>query len=156
MSTDTTSRPSGPPDLAKKSGLEVMRAVLLNRERPPGIGALIGMIPVEVEEGRVAFDLEPRAELYNPLGSVHGGVSATLLDSAMSCAVHTMLPPGASYTTLEIKVNYVRAITAEVGTVHCTGSVVHLGGRIATAEGRITDDSGRLLAHATTTCIVFR
>lgn len=93
---------------------------------------------------------------YNPIGVVHGGVAATLLDSAMGCAVHSTLPAGAGYTTLEIIVNYLRPLTVATGPVRCEAKVIHLGGRTATAEGRIEDDRGRLYAHGTTTCMIFR
>ena len=110
----------------------------------------------ELEEGRAVFTVEPAEYHYNPIGVVHGGVAATLLDSAMGCAVHSVLPAGAGYTTLEIKVNYVRAMTSETGEVRCEARVVHVGGRTATAEGRITDAGGKLYAHGTATCMLFR
>ena len=93
---------------------------------------------------------------YNPLGTVHGGVTATLLNSALGCTVQSMLPAGTGYTTLELKVNYLRPITSKTGTVYSEGKLIHLGGRIATAEARVTDASGKLYAHATTTCIILR
>jgi uncharacterized protein (TIGR00369 family) len=93
---------------------------------------------------------------YNPIGVVHGGVAATLLDSAMGCAVHSTLPAGARYTTLEIKVNYIRPMSAETGEVRCEANIIHVGARTATAEGKIVDQQGKLYAHATTTCIIFR
>ncbi|MBC8075392.1 MAG: PaaI family thioesterase, partial [Chloroflexales bacterium] len=93
---------------------------------------------------------------YNPIGSVHGGVAATLCDSAMACAIHTTLPAGVGYTTLELKVNFVRPITVQTGRVTCEGTLIHMGGRVATAEARLTDASGALYAHATTTCLVLR
>ena len=104
----------------------------------------------------MAMSLDPGPRHYNPLGTVHGGVHATLLDSVMGCAVHTLLPPGVSYTTLELKVNYVRAIDEDTGPVTARGSVIHLGGRIATAEGRLETGAGDLVAHATTTCMILR
>jgi uncharacterized protein (TIGR00369 family) len=111
---------------------------------------------VELDEGRAVFSVEPAEYHYNPIGVVHGGLAATLLDSALGCAVHTALPAGAGYTTLEIKVNFVRAMTAETGLVRCEAKLIHLGGRTATAEGRIVDKDGKLYAHGTTTCLVFR
>lgn len=93
---------------------------------------------------------------YNPIGSVHGGVALTLLDSAMGCAVHTLLDAGVGYTTLEVKTNFVRPITADTGPIRCEGTVIHSGSRIATAEGKLTDAAGKLLAHGTTTCMIFR
>jgi uncharacterized protein (TIGR00369 family) len=123
---------------------------------PPPIAVLMGMWITEVSEGRVVFAAEPSEYHYNPLGTVHGGVMATLMDSALGCAVQSMLPAATSYTTLELKVNYLRPITAKTGTVYCEGKIIHVGGRIATAEGRLTDAGGKLYAHGTTTCIILR
>ena len=95
-------------------------------------------------------------EHYNPLGSVHGGYISTLLDSCMGCAVHTELGPGQGYTSLELKVNFVRRVSTETGSVRAEGKVIHVGGQVATAEGRLVDADGQLLAHGTTTCLVFR
>ncbi|MFI5957113.1 PaaI family thioesterase [Cryptosporangium sp. NPDC051539] len=138
------------------TGLELIRAIRDGNAPPPGIAQLLGMDITEAEEGRVVFTLDAKPEFSNPLGTVHGGIHATILDSAMGCAVHTALPAGVSYTTLELKVNYVRAISLDAGTISCVGSVIHLGKRVATAEGKVTDSAGRLLAHGTTTCMVFR
>jgi len=118
------------------------------------IAELVGFDLVELGEGRASFELDPGERHYNPLGTVHGGIAATLLDSAMGVAVHTTLGEGQTYTTLELKVNYVRAITEETGPVVATGSVIHRGGRVATAEARLTDRDGRLLAHGTSTCLI--
>jgi uncharacterized protein (TIGR00369 family) len=120
------------------------------------ITELIGFELVELGEGRASFALDPAQRHYNPLGTVHGGIAATLLDSAMGCAVHTTLGEDEAYTTLELKVNYVRAITEATGRVVATGSVIHRGGRVATAEARLTDDDGRLLAHGTSTCLIVK
>jgi uncharacterized protein (TIGR00369 family) len=100
--------------------------------------------------------MEPGPQHYNPIGSVHGGVALTLLDSAMGCAVHTLLDAGVSYATLEVKTNFVRPISLETGVIRCEGTVLHLGSRVATAEGKLTDAAGKLLAHGTTTCLIFR
>src|SRR3712207_5355656 len=110
----------------------------------------------ELGQGSAVFTVEPAEYHYNPIGVVHGGLAATLLDSAMGCAVHSTLPAGAGYTTLEIKGNYVRPMTAGMGLVRCEAKVIHTGGRTATAEGRIVDDDGKLYAHGTTTCIICR
>jgi uncharacterized protein (TIGR00369 family) len=118
------------------------------------IAELVGMELVELGEGRATFALDPAERHYNPLGTVHGGIAATLLDSAMGCAVHTTLSDGERYTTLELKVNFVRAITEATGRVVASGSVIHRGGRIATAEARLADGDGRLLAHGTSTCLI--
>jgi uncharacterized protein (TIGR00369 family) len=110
----------------------------------------------EVSAGRVVFTLRPAEFHYNPLGNVHGGVTATLLDTVMGCAIHSQLQEGQGYTTLEIKVNYLRPLTVENGIVYGEGKVIHLGGRVATAEGRVVDETGKIYAHATTTCLILR
>jgi uncharacterized protein (TIGR00369 family) len=138
------------------SGIAYLRALQSGEFPPPPIAVLMGMWITEVSEGRVVFAAEPSEYHYNPLGTVHGGVMATLLDSALGCAVQSMLPAGTSYTTLELKVNYLRPITAKTGTVYAEGKIIHIGGRIATAEGRLTDSDGKLYAHGTTTCIILR
>ena len=136
------------------SGLEYMRAIARGEVPPPPIAPLLGMSIVEVEPGRAVFELDPAEYQFNPIGSVHGGVLTTLLDSAMGCAVHAMLPAGSGYTTLELKVSFLRRVTTETGRLRCEGSVIHLGRTVATAEARILDAGGRLVAHATTTCLV--
>jgi uncharacterized protein (TIGR00369 family) len=138
------------------SGIAYLRALQSGEFPPPPIAVLMDMRITEVSEGRVVFAAEPSEYHYNPLGTVHGGVMATLLDSALGCAVQSMLPAGTSYTTLELKVNYLRPITAKTGTVYAEGKIIHIGGRIATAEGRLTDADGKLYAHGTTTCIILR
>ncbi len=138
------------------TGMEYMAAIVDGEVPAPPIALLMGFEPVELAEGRVTFAADPGEHLYNPIGVVHGGLAATLLDSAMGCAVHSMLPAGAGYTTLEIKVNFVRPMTAETGRVRCEAKLIHLGGRTATAEGRIVDEGGKLYAHGTTTCLIFR
>ena len=138
------------------SGLEYLRRIVAGELPRPPIGALMGFGIAELEEGRAVFTAEPAEFHYNPIGVVHGGLAATLLDSAMGCAVHSTLPAGAGYTTLEIKVNYVRPLTAETGLVRCEARVIYVGGRTATAEGRVLDASGKLYAHGTTTCLIFR
>jgi uncharacterized protein (TIGR00369 family) len=138
------------------SGLEYLQKIVAGELPRPPIGALMNFNLTELSEGRAVFTVEPAEYHYNPIGVVHGGLAATLLDSAMGCAVHSMLPKGARYTTLEIKVNYIRPITAETGRLRCEAKMIHVGGRTATAEGRVIDDSGKLYAHGTTTCIVFR
>jgi len=117
---------------------------------------LLGMQMTEVGEGRIVITAEVRPEHENGLGIAHGGLAATLLDTALSCAVNTVMPAGKVFTTLEMKINYIRAIRREAGTLICTGTVVHAGGRTATAEGRIVDAAGKLYAHGTVTCILFK
>ena len=140
---------------ANLSGIEYLRAIAQGKLPPPPIALLLGFDIDEIEEGRVVFTAETGEHQYNPIGVVHGGLAATLLDSAMGCAVHSRLPRGRGYTTLEIKVNYVRAIKRESGPLRAIGTVVHMGGKTATAEGRLLDREGRLVAHATTTCMLF-
>jgi uncharacterized protein (TIGR00369 family) len=140
---------------ATMSGLELLQGMIAGRFPGPPIMRLIGFRLVEVEKERAVFEGTPAFEHYNPLGTVHGGYAATLLDSCMGCAVHTTLPKGTGYTTLEFKVSLVRPITADTGPVRAEGKIISSGRRVATAEGRLTDARGRLLAHATTTCLVF-
>jgi uncharacterized protein (TIGR00369 family) len=138
------------------SGLEYMGAIASGEIPPPPIAVLLGFELVEVEEGRAVFAVTPEEFHYNPIGVVHGGLAATLLDSAMGCAVHSTLPAGTGYTTLEVKVNFARPITRETGRVRCEGTLIHGGRSVATADGRvIAEDTGKLLAHGTTTCLLF-
>lgn len=144
-----------PETLKRLSGLELLRGWSDGSLPMAPIAHTLGFCLAEVEEGRVLFLGTPHWGLYNPIGSIHGGYAATLLDSCMSCAVHSTLPAGTGYTTAEIKVNFVRAITAESGEIRAEGTLIHPGRRLATSEGRITDAAGRLLAHGTATCFVF-
>jgi uncharacterized protein (TIGR00369 family) len=136
-------------------GLALMTGVMNGTFPAPPIGRALGFWISHVEAGKVAFAYEPVFDHYNPLGSVHGGIAATLLDSVMGCCIHTMLKAGSGYTTVEIKVNYVRAMTHETGQVRAEGKVINVGSRIATSEGRLVDGASRLLAHGTTTCLIF-
>jgi len=136
------------------AGIDYMKEMIAGRIAPPPIMRLMGFRLAQVGEGLAIFECEPGEQHYNPIGVVHGGLAMTLLDSAMGCCVHTRLPAGAGYTTLEAKVNLVRAITAKTGTIRATGKVIHFGGKTATAEGRLEDAAGKLLAHGTTTCII--
>ena len=136
------------------SGLEYLLAIAEGRIPPPPIAALLGMSIVRVGPGQVTFGLDVGEHLYNPIGSVHGGVFCALLDSAMGCAVHSSLDRGQAYTTLELKVNLVRALTLNTPSVAATGQVVSAGRRVVTASGEITGPDGTLYAHATTTCLV--
>lgn len=138
-----------------RSGREILAAVMNGEIPGPPIAATLGFALLKVEEGRVVFGLDPEEWHYNPLGTVHGGVHATLLDSAMGCAIHTKLPAGRTYTTLEISVRYLRPITAGSGPLRCEGKIVSLGSRVATAQGEITDSKDRLVATSTTTCLLF-
>ena len=146
-----------PKAAAGRSGLELLQEMIAHRLPPPPIANLMGFTVAFVEEGKAVFEGEPGEYLYNPIGVVHGGYAMTLLDSAMGVAVHTTLKAGERYTTLETKVNFVRAITLDTGLVRCEGHIVYRGGTIATAEGKLTAASdGKLLAHGTTTCLIAR
>jgi uncharacterized protein (TIGR00369 family) len=138
------------------SGLETMQAILTGALPPPPIASALGMDVVAAEPGRALFALEPAEWMYNPLGSVHGGIAATLLDTCMGCAVHTTLPAGRGYTTTDLQVRYLRAMRADQGRVLAEGRVVHAGRRTATAEGRIylEDDESTLFAHGSTGCAI--
>jgi uncharacterized protein (TIGR00369 family) len=141
---------------AGMSGLEALQLIASGELPPPPIGTTLGFGPIEVEEGRATFTVEPAEFHYNPIGVVHGGLALALLDSAMGCAVHTLLEAGVGYTTLEVKTNFVRPIKSETGVIRCEGIVIHSGSRVVTAEGKVTDTGGKLLAHGTTTCLIFR
>ena len=136
-------------------GLTLFKGLLEGRFPAPPIGKALGFRVSEVELGRVVFDYTPVFDHYNPLGTVHGGIAATLLDSVMGCCIHSTLKAGIGFTTLEIKVNYVRAMTDKTGPVKAEGKVINVGARIATSEGRLVDSAGKLLAHGTTTCLIF-
>jgi uncharacterized protein (TIGR00369 family) len=136
------------------SGIEYLRAIRDGRIPAPPFALTLDMRLVAVEEGHALFECEPAEYHYNPIGVVHGGLAATLLDSAMGCAVQSLLPAGTGYTTLEIKVNFVRALTSTTGTVRAEGWIVNQGRRVAVAEARITDAAGKLYAHGTTTCLI--
>jgi uncharacterized protein (TIGR00369 family) len=148
--------PSVCADAAQRmSGLEFLRAIVAGILPPPPIARLIGTSLAEVEFGRAVFELEPTEWHYNPIGVVHGGVAATLLDSAMGCAVQSTLTAGVGYTTTDLQVRYVRAMGTDTGPVRAEGTVVHAGRRLVTAQGQIiAKDSGKLIAHATTACMV--
>jgi uncharacterized protein (TIGR00369 family) len=144
-----------PPTTAKTMpGLKLLAAIMDGTLPAPPIQQALSFRLVQVEQGYAAFVATPKFDYYNPLGSVHGGYVATLLDSCMACAVHSTLEAGYSYATLEIKINYVRAMTADTGEVRAEGRVIHSGERIATAGGRLFDSAGVLYAHGTTTCLI--
>ena len=140
----------------RMTGLEYMRRVMTGEVPPSGMVQLMNFKLVEVSEGHAVFTIEPDERHYNGLGIAHGGLAATLLDSATGCAINTMMPAGRIFTTLEMKINYVRPMARETGEVRCEANVIHVGGRIATAEGRIVDGNGKLFAHGTATCMLFR
>ena len=145
-----------PPEvMASMPGLDFVRAIFDGRLPEPPVMQTIEPFDCTAEPGVVVMHSIPGFRHYNPIGSVHGGYAATLLDSAMGLAVHSQCPVGSGYTTLEFKVSFIRAMTADTGPVRTEGRTLSFGRRAATAEARITDASGRLLAHATTTCLVF-
>jgi uncharacterized protein (TIGR00369 family) len=140
--------------MAAMTGIDFVRAMFAGQLPSPPIMQTIEPFDFTAEPGVVAFQSIPGFRHYNPIGSVHGGYAATLLDSAMGLAVHTMLPPGSGYTTLEFKISFIKGMTKDSGPVRSEGRILNVGRRAATAEARITDSKGRLLAHATTTCLV--
>ena len=144
-----------PEQIAGKTGLEVMQA-MLNGELPhAAIAQTLDFLILEVGDGRAVFQGTPGVQHFNPMGTVHGGWFATLLDSALGCAVHTKMPPGRAYTTAELSVNIVKALTPKVQRVRAIGRVIHCGRQLATAEAQLVGPDGTLYAHATTTCLVF-
>ena len=140
--------------MARLSGLDLLREMLAGRLPGPPIAKTLDFTMIEADEGFVVFEGTPRHDFDNPLGTIHGGWTATLLDSAMACAVHSTLKPGQGYTTVEFKVNCVRPITEATGRVRCEGRLVSAGRTLATSEGRLLDARGKLLAHGVETCII--
>ena len=137
------------------SGMQVAEAIFSGALPSPPIGETLDFMPIEVEPGRAVFQGRPSIKHYNPLGTVHGGWIATLLDSCVGFAVHTTLPVGKAYTTAELKVNFVRAVTTKVPLLRAIGTVIHVGARMATADGKLVGPDGKLYAHASTTCFIF-
>src|SRR5438445_12405061 len=146
---------TAPEIVASMAGLDFVRGIFDGSLPAPPIMQTIEPFDCSAEPGVVVLHSIPGLRHYNPIGSVHGGYAATLLDSAMGLAVHTMLPPGSGYTTLEFKISFIKGMSKDSGTVRTEGRTLSVGRRAATAEARITDAEGRLLAHATTTCLVF-
>jgi uncharacterized protein (TIGR00369 family) len=141
-------------DLARMTGLEQLELWYAGTIPAPTIGDLFGFEMVELLDGQVSFEMTPDDRMLNPLGTVHGGIAATLLDSAMACAVHSSLAPGSSYTTAQLNVHYLRAMQPGVGPVRVTGTVIHRGRKQSTAEGRVVGPDGKLIAHGTTVCLI--
>lgn len=142
--------------LREMSGLEAIQAVRDGRVSPPPIARLMNFTIAEVDEGRVVFEGYPGEEHYNPIAVVHGGFALTLFDSAMGCAVHTTLPKGVGYTTTDVQVRFIRAITKDTGPVRCEAKVVHVGRSTAVAEAKLMDRDGRILGTGTTACAILR
>jgi uncharacterized protein (TIGR00369 family) len=137
------------------SGLDFLRGIVEGTLPAPPITETLGFTLAEVAPGFALFTMTPAFKHYNPIGTVHGGVAATLLDSCMSCAIQTNFAVGTGYTTLEIKINYVRPMFETTGEVRCEAAVINMGRTVATADGKLLDANGRLIAHGTTTCMIF-
>jgi uncharacterized protein (TIGR00369 family) len=144
-----------PAILLSHDGLGFLRSIIDGSNPQPPISKLMSFHLAEADLGRVVFEGHPNFDLYNPIGTVHGGYAATLLDSALGCAVYSTLLKGDSWTTLELKVNFVRMMSKDTGTVRAEGRVIHRGRTTATSEGDLKDRDGKLYAHATTTCMIF-
>ena len=144
-----------PAMLLKESGLEFLRGMIEGRHPPPPFALTTRCILAEAEEGRAVFRGTPDPSFFNPLGSIHGGWTAGIMDSAMACAIHTLLKAGQGYTTLEFRVHLVRAVLPSSGELFCEGRIVHRGGQVATSEGYLRDAAGKLYAHGTETCLIF-
>ncbi|BAL91488.1 hypothetical protein AMIS_62680 [Actinoplanes missouriensis 431] len=141
--------------LGRRSGMEILQAMAAGELPPPPIMNLIDAAGLHAEEGSVTITLDPQEFHYNPLGTVHGGVISTLLDTAAACSVHSTLPAGVGYTSMDLNVKFLRAVTVESGRLTCTGAVLQQGRRTALAEARLVDAAGRLVAHATSSCLLF-
>lgn len=141
--------------LRERSGQEFLNGINTGETPPPPIADLMGFVLIRADNGVAIFQGKPGKQHYNPSGMVHGGYAATLLDSAVGCAVHSTLPAGKGFTTLELKVNYIRGMSDKTGPVRAEGKVITVGGQVAVAEGRIVDVNGKIYAHATTTCLIF-
>jgi uncharacterized protein (TIGR00369 family) len=143
------------PDLATLDGMEQLMLIFDGVLPPPPIAETLGMVDFGGERGAISVGLEPEHRHYNPLGSVHGGVLATLLDTAAACSVHSTLEPGERYTSLDLTVKFLRPVTVESGRLRAVGKVVQRGRRTSLAEAQVFDAADRLVAHATSTCMVF-
>lgn len=141
--------------VGRRGGLELIQAMIAGELAPPPIMQLVDIARMEAAEGWVAVELTPQEFHYNPIGSVHGGVISTLLDTAAACAVHTTLPAGVGYTSLDLNAKFLRQVTVASGLLRCEGTVLQRGRRTALAEARLTDGAGRLVAHATSSCLLF-
>jgi uncharacterized protein (TIGR00369 family) len=141
--------------LGSQDGLSFLRAILAGRLPAPPISKTLAFRLVAVEHGRAVFEGRPRAQFYNPLGTVHGGYTATLLDSAAACAVHSTLAKGEFYTSVELKINFTRPIGSAAGLLRAEGSIIHRGRSVATAQAQLKDAADKLYGHATTTCMIF-
>jgi uncharacterized protein (TIGR00369 family) len=143
-------------EIGRRSGLEILRAISSGELPAPPIMHTLGYDGMQVEEGRVTFTMRAQEFHYNPLGTVHGGVIATLLDTATGCAVHSVLPAGVGYTSLDLTAKFLRPVTIDSGTLRCEGTVINRGRTTALAEARLFDGAERLVAHATSSCILLK
>jgi uncharacterized protein (TIGR00369 family) len=142
-------------ELGRRSGLELLRAIGTGELPAPPIMHTVDMAGMEADEGRVAFLLRAQEFHYNPLGTVHGGVLSTMLDTAAGCAVHSTLPAGYGYTSLDLTVKFLRPVTVDSGLLRCEGTVINRGRTTALSEARLTDEAGKLVAYATSSCLIF-
>jgi uncharacterized protein (TIGR00369 family) len=141
--------------LVAEPGLAFLRGMIAGRHPAPPFARSTGIWLTEADEGRAVFAGLPSEGFFNPIGTIHGGWTSAILDSAMACAVHTTLKAGQAYTTVEMKLNFVRPVLPSSGRLTCEGVVIHRGGTLATSEGRLVDASGKLIAHGTETCMIF-
>ena len=141
--------------IGQTTGLEMLQSMMRRELDPPPIMHTLGMEGFEASEGRAVFTMRAQEFHYNPLGTVHGGVLSTMLDSAAGCAVHTTLPAGWGYTSLDLSTRFLRPVTVDSGLLRCEGTVLNRGRTTALAEARLLDEAGRLVAHATSTCLLF-
>ena len=153
--TDRTYGVVTPEVLTSHDGLGFLKAIIAGKVPQPPICELLGFHLAEAEYGRAAFEGVPEFRHYNPISTVHGGFAATLLDSALGCAIFSTLAKGEAWTTLELKLNFVRPLTQDTGPVRAEGRLIHRGRTVATSEGDLKDGAGKLYAHATTTCMIF-
>jgi uncharacterized protein (TIGR00369 family) len=144
-----------PAIVTAQRGIDFLRAWLDGRLPPPPLGETLNFLLIEADEGRVVFQGRPSSAHFNPLATVHGGWMAAMLDSALGCTVHSVLPAGKAYTTAELKVNFVRAVTPAVGMLRAEGKIIHQGSRMATADARLVGPDGKLYGHGSTTCFIF-
>jgi uncharacterized protein (TIGR00369 family) len=155
LQSESTSFGVVPRELATAaSGIEFLEKLRDGTLPAPPFAGVADIWIAEVERGRVVFEARPSTRFYNPLGSVHGGWIATVLDSAMGCAVHSILKAGQAYTTVDMTVSFMRPVSGDTGLVQCEGKLIHAGNRIATSEGRLWDSAGTLIAHGSETCLV--
>ncbi len=143
------------PTIMSMGGLAFLKAMIAGQLPQAPMCATLGFHLAEVEEGRAVFEGLPEFRHYNPIGSVHGGLHATLLDSALGCAIFSTLAKGEAWTTLELKINFVRPISKGTGRIRAEGRIIHRGRQVATSEGDVRDSAGKLYAHASTTCMIF-